>query len=124
MLCYATLLAHPFFSCCTRLFYSKIVKTVKEKHPSVPLILYISGSGGLVEQMAATGADIVSLDWSVDMARGRQRMGSEVGVQGNLDPAVLFAPHNVIEEKVGVCVLGWGECYDCRCRFDWSVNRF
>lgn len=80
---------------------SKIVKAVKEKHPSVPLILYISGSGGLVEQMAATGADIVSLDWSVDMARGRQRMGSEVGVQGNLDPAVLFAPHDVIEEKVG-----------------------
>ena len=82
---------------------SKIVKAVKEKHPTVPLILYISGSGGLVEQMAATGADIVSLDWSVDMARGRQRMGSEVGVQGNLDPAVLFAPQDVIEQKVSVC---------------------
>ncbi len=53
---------------------------VKKTHPHLPLILYASGSGGLIERMAQTGVDVVSLDWCIDMAEGRKRMG-DIAVQ-------------------------------------------
>eukprot|EP00975_Prorocentrum_lima_P049193 10295142-Prorocentrum_lima.AAC.1 len=49
--------------------------------------------------MAAIGVDVVSLDWTVDMAEARKRVGEDVGVQGNLDPAVLLGPKDVITER-------------------------
>merc|ERR1712127_997711 len=58
--------------------------------------------------MARTGADVISLDWTVDMAEGRERISNARaaagiagpgGVQGNLDPAVLFGDHATIEER-------------------------
>jgi len=47
--------------------------------------------------MAKSGVDIISLDWTVTMEEGRRRIGKDIGVQGNLDPAILFAPHEVIK---------------------------
>ena len=70
--------------------------------------MYIKHSGALVERMAATGVDVVSLDWTVDMAEGRDRiaqsraqhgLAGRGGVQGNLDPAILYADHSVIKER-------------------------
>ncbi|OIT08948.1 uroporphyrinogen decarboxylase, chloroplastic, partial [Nicotiana attenuata] len=52
----------------------KIVDSVKLTHPDLPLILYASGSGGLLERLPLTGVDVVSLDWTVDMADGRRRL--------------------------------------------------
>jgi uroporphyrinogen decarboxylase len=58
--------------------------------------------------MAATGVDVVSLDWTVDMAEGRERIAKSRaasglkgpgGVQGNLDPGILYASHEVIKER-------------------------
>ena len=58
--------------------------------------------------MSATGVDVVSLDWTVDMAEGRERiakaraaagLAGKGGVQGNLDPAILYASHDVIKER-------------------------
>ena len=75
----------------SRPYLKQIVDRVKETHPHLPLILYISGSAGLLERLPGTGIDIVSVDHSVDMADARARLGDGVGVQGNLDPAVLVA---------------------------------
>eukprot|EP00593_Proboscia_inermis_P006589 CAMPEP_0171322932 /NCGR_PEP_ID=MMETSP0816-20121228/115261_1 /TAXON_ID=420281 /ORGANISM="Proboscia inermis, Strain CCAP1064/1" /LENGTH=398 /DNA_ID=CAMNT_0011821521 /DNA_START=388 /DNA_END=1584 /DNA_ORIENTATION=- len=89
-------------------YQKMILDKVKEKHPDVPTVIYIKHSGALLERMAATGVDIVSLDWTVDMAEGRDRIEagrSKVGlpgrggVQGNLDPAILFADDNTIKEQ-------------------------
>ena len=83
-------------------------KQIKEKYPTVPTVAYIKHSGALVERMAATGVDVVSLDWTVDMAEGRERIKSgranaglsgPGGVQGNLDPAVLFGDFATIKER-------------------------
>lgn len=52
-----------------------------------------------MERMAKSGADIVSLDWTVTMEEGRRRIGKDMGVQGNLDPAILFAPQDVIKVR-------------------------
>lgn len=80
--------------------YQKIiVDKVKAAHPDVPFILYISQGGTLLERMAATGVDIVSVDWTVDIAEARRRLGPNVMVQGNLDPAVLLGSKEMIKER-------------------------
>ncbi|BBL86602.1 uroporphyrinogen decarboxylase (chromatophore) [Paulinella micropora] len=81
-------------------YQKRIVNKVKAKYPNVPLILYISGSAGLLERMSNTGVDIVSLDWTVDMAEGCQRLNKGLGVQGNVDPGILFGSAEMIEARI------------------------
>lgn len=80
-------------------YQQQVVRQVKETHPDTPLILYISGSAGVLERMGKAGVDIVSVDWTVDMAEARQRLGSEMKVQGNIDPGVLFGSQNFIRDR-------------------------
>jgi hypothetical protein len=58
-----------------------MIESVKATHPNTPLTLYANGSGGLLERLGATGADVVGLDWTCDMADARQRLGSSQSVQ-------------------------------------------
>jgi uroporphyrinogen decarboxylase len=90
-------------------YQKQILDKIKLLHPEVPTVIYIKHSGALIERMAGTGADTVSLDWTVDMADGRDRIEAgraaagltgRGGVQGNLDPVVLFGNQDAIEERV------------------------
>ncbi|PPR81547.1 hypothetical protein GOBAR_AA39168 [Gossypium barbadense] len=81
-------------------YLKQIVDAVKQTHPDLPLILYASGSGGLLERLALTGVDVVSLDWTVDMAEGRKRLGHDIAVQGNVDPGVLFGSKDFITNRI------------------------
>ena len=81
-------------------YQQQIVQQVKAIHPDTPLILYISGSAGVLERMPLSGVDIVSVDWMVDMAEARQRLGAEVKVQGNMDPCVLFGSQETIRDRL------------------------
>lgn len=80
-------------------YHRLVVDIVKQKHPTVPLILYINKAGALLERMAESGVDVVSLDWTVTIKEARKRMGDKIGIQGNLDPMVLFAPKDVIKRE-------------------------
>lgn len=80
-------------------YQRRVVEKVKKAHPEVPFILYISQGGTLLERMAATGVDIISVDWTVDIADARARLGSDIMVQGNLDPAVLLGSKQLIKER-------------------------
>ena len=89
-------------------YQKMILDKIKEKYPTVPTVTYIKHSGALIERMAATGVDVVSLDWTVDMAEGRERIANgrakagisgPGGVQGNLDPGVLFGDFATIKER-------------------------
>jgi uroporphyrinogen decarboxylase len=57
---------------------------------SVPAIVFTKGGGPWLDAIAASGADAVGVDWTVDLARARARVGGRVALQGNLDPMVLF----------------------------------
>ncbi|MFM7674891.1 MAG: uroporphyrinogen decarboxylase [Synechococcus sp.] len=81
-------------------YQKRVVDRVKLRHPETPLILYISGSAGVLERMGRTGVDIVSLDWTVDMAEGIARLPEHVGVQGNVDPGLLFGTPEAIRERI------------------------
>ncbi len=81
-------------------YQQRVVERVKAAHPETPLILYISGSAGVLERMGRSGVDIVSVDWTVDMAEARQRLGSAMNVQGNIDPGVLFGSQGFIRDRI------------------------
>ncbi|KAJ3671054.1 hypothetical protein LUZ60_008480 [Juncus effusus] len=81
-------------------YIKQIVSEVQKQCPEVPLVLYINGNGGLLERMGDTGVDVIGLDWTVDMADARRRLGGEIGIQGNVDPALLFSPVDVLTEDI------------------------
>ncbi|RLM92113.1 uroporphyrinogen decarboxylase 1, chloroplastic [Panicum miliaceum] len=81
-------------------YIRQIVSRIKKECPHVPLVLYINGNGGLLERMKDTGVDVIGLDWTVDMADGRRRLGNGIGVQGNVDPAFLFSPLPVLTDEI------------------------
>jgi len=74
----------------------------------VPVVLFTKGGCQWLEVMADTGADALGIDWSTDLAMARKRVGDRVALQGNLDPAVLYATPEVIREKVGDVLAKFG----------------
>ncbi|MEQ8541390.1 MAG: uroporphyrinogen decarboxylase [Coleofasciculus sp. D1-CHI-01] len=81
-------------------YQQRVVEQVKATHPDTPLILYISGSAGILERMGKSGVDIISVDWTMDMAEARQRLGYKMNVQGNMDPGVLFGSQDFIRDRI------------------------
>ena len=65
----------------------------------VPRVHFGTHTAGLLELIASAGPDIVSLDWRVPLDRGWERVGLDRGVQGNLDPAVLLGPAELVCER-------------------------
>ena len=59
--------------------------------PGVPVIHFGTGTAGLLEAMREAGGDVIGLDWRVDLGDAWRRLGPDVAVQGNLDPAALYA---------------------------------
>jgi len=70
----------------------------------IPVIVFTKGGGEWLDQVASCGADVVGLDWTVNLADARRRVGARVALQGNLDPNVLFAPPEAVAREA-VAVL-------------------
>jgi uroporphyrinogen decarboxylase len=66
----------------------------------VPRIHFGVGTGELLGAMAEAGADVVGVDWRVPLDDARRRVGEGVAVQGNLDPAIVLAPWDVVAGEV------------------------
>ena len=81
-------------------YQKKVVEIVKKEYPDTPIILYISGSAGVIERMAKTGVDIVSLDWTVDIEEASKRIPIDIGIQGNVDPGILFGEKQSIKKRI------------------------
>eukprot|EP00887_Chlorella_sp_A99_P000176 scaffold13.g176.t1 len=77
-----------------------IFREAKRRCPDLPLILYISNSGGLLERMAAVNPDIISLCHTVGFEDAVKRAGAQFAYQGNMDSGVLFADKDAIERRV------------------------
>ena len=65
----------------------------------VPRIHFGTNTAGILEAITSTGPDVVSLDWRVPLDEGWRRVGHGRGVQGNLDPAVLLGPVELVRER-------------------------
>lgn len=74
----------------------------------VPVVLFTKGGGAWLEAMAETGCDALGLDWTTNIGEARRRVGDRVALQGNLDPAVLYASPDVIRRHAGRVLADFG----------------
>ncbi len=65
----------------------------------VPSIVFTKGGGAWLDKIAAIGCDAVGVDWTTDLSAARQAVGGRVALQGNLDPAALFAPADTLRSE-------------------------
>jgi uroporphyrinogen decarboxylase len=75
-----------------------VQEVISAVHGTVPVIYYTKASHHLLPAVSESGADVLSCDWRVNLAELRAVVGPTVALQGNLDPAVLFAPQEHIRE--------------------------
>jgi uroporphyrinogen decarboxylase len=77
---------------------TELVQRIKAM--GVPVIYFGVETASLLPAMSKTGADVIGLDWRVPLEVGWKAVGTGCGVQGNLDPIALFAPEDVLKERV------------------------
>ena len=74
----------------------------------IPAVVFTKGGGIWLDQMADIGADALGLDWTVNLGTARALVGDRVALQGNLDPAILFAAPEQIAAEVERSLTAYG----------------
>lgn len=74
----------------------------------IPNIVFTKGGGLWLEDIAAIGCNAVGIDWTIDIAQARSRVGQQVALQGNLDPSVLFSDPQTVRRHVAQVLDGYG----------------
>jgi uroporphyrinogen decarboxylase len=90
-------LSRPDFERFVYPFLREIV--MRAKRPGVPVIVYVNGVSDKIEVIARTGANVISVDWRIDIGEARKRAGSSTAIQGNLEPSVLLESEEVIVDR-------------------------
>jgi uroporphyrinogen decarboxylase len=66
----------------------------------IPVIHFSTGTGAYLKSLRAAGGDVIGVDWRVNLDAAWESLGSDVGIQGNLDPAALLASPREIRRRV------------------------
>ncbi|MUH73710.1 uroporphyrinogen decarboxylase [Psychrosphaera haliotis] len=92
-------------------YMSKIIDglTRENEGRKVPVTLFTKNGGQWLEKMAATGCDALGLDWTINIAEARDRVGSKVALQGNMDPSMLYATPDRIRQEVQTILADYGD---------------
>lgn len=92
-------------------YMQKIVDglTRENEGRKVPVTLFTKNGGQWLEQMAETGADALGLDWTMNIAEAKRRVGDKVALQGNMDPAMLYATPERIRQEVKTILADYGD---------------
>jgi len=91
-------------------YMRRIVDQLIREHEGrrVPVILFTKNGGPWLERIAASGTDAVGLDWTVNIADARRRIGGQVALQGNMDPSMLYAGPERIRAEVAAILESFG----------------
>ena len=90
---------------------SSVINELKNNPVSMqaPIILFTKGGAPWITYMANTGCAAVSCDWTVSLSTARKLVENRVAIQGNLDPAILFASEESIRDQVKIVLNDFGE---------------
>jgi uroporphyrinogen decarboxylase len=87
-------LAHDAYVAFAVPYQAEVIARIKRA--GVPAILFVNGCAGKLDAMMRAGADVLSIDWRVDLAAVRAQVGDGFALQGNVDPCVLLAEPAVV----------------------------
>lgn len=79
-------------------YVKKIIAELKKGE--VPVIYFVNDCAGILKEVRKTGADVIGVDWRVDLKDAITKLGKKYAVQGNLDPYALFLPKERLEDRV------------------------
>ncbi len=94
-------LAHHAYREFSLAYAKRVMAGLKRTHDDliVPRIFFTKGGGLWLEAMTDIGADALGLDWTINLADAKRRVGAKVALQGNLDPNTLFGDNATIERE-------------------------
>ena len=76
----------------------------RAKESGVPLIHFGTNTSGMLPLIKQAGGDVIGVDWRIEMTDARRILGTDVAIQGNLDPATLFAPSDVLKKRAAAII--------------------
>ncbi len=92
-------------------YLARIVSGLTREHEGrkVPIILFCKGCNTHLEVQADTGCDALGIDWTISLAEAKSRVGMQVALQGNLDPAILLTNPDVIHQEASKVLASFGQ---------------
>lgn len=81
-------------------YVQRIIRTLKESGVTVPIIYFANNGATLLPQSLTSGADVLGLDWRINLDEAVKVVGRQVSLQGNMDPIALLLPHDKMEERI------------------------
>jgi uroporphyrinogen decarboxylase len=88
-------------------YVEKIISQIKRKDE--PVIFFAKGVHFALDKMANSGANVLGLDWTMNLGEVRKKVGDKVALQGNMDPTVLYANKNHIKEEAENVLSSFGK---------------
>ena len=88
-------------------YIEKIISKIKRE--TKPVIVFSKGVHFNFRELADCGADVLGLDWTVNIGKVKEITGSKVALQGNMDPTVLYAGHDKIENEAFKILRSFGD---------------
>lgn len=80
-------------------YMAQIVHNLQAEYPTIPIILFTKNGGRCLNEIANTGCNAIGLDWVANITQAKALVGDRVALQGNMDPAVLYAnPDRIVTE--------------------------
>jgi uroporphyrinogen decarboxylase len=89
---------------------AEVISGLKREYQGqrIPVILFTKNGGAWLAEQAAAGADALGVDWTTDLGAARAQVGSQVALQGNLDPCALYAPPQMLRSEVARVLKSYG----------------
>jgi uroporphyrinogen decarboxylase len=78
------------------------------RRENIPVIVFSKGVHGALKELSTIGADVLGIDWTTDIGEARAMVGERVALQGNLDPAYLYASPEKIAHEVEMILRQYG----------------
>jgi uroporphyrinogen decarboxylase len=99
-------LSHAAFAAFSLAYTGRVLdRLIRERDGRrVPAIVFTKGGGLWLEALAASRPDVIGLDWTIDIAEARRRLGPRIALQGNVDPSVLFGTADAVRAEAVACL--------------------
>jgi uroporphyrinogen decarboxylase len=104
-------------------YVKRIIADLKES-TDIPIIYFANNGATLLDLSKTSGADVLGLDWRVDIAKAIEQIGPDISVQGNLDPSALLLPEDQLRERVSRILAGGRKAHGHICNLGHGIHQF